>query len=611
MTANLAALLAPRTIALVGASPDLHIFRGRTLKVMLGHPYAGRIYPVSRSHAEIQGLKAYPSVAAIPEPVDLAILIIPAEFVPDELERCGAAGVKAAMILASGFAETGSPAGQALQARIVAIAARYGLTVCGPNAEGYANTRAALCPTFSPAVDNLSVPLVPPWRSRGHVAVVAQSGGMGFGLFDRGRPKELPFSYIITTGNEACLETFEIVDHLLDEGTTDVFLLVVESIKHAATFERVAARALAAGKPIIVAKLGQSEAGTRASRSHTGAVAGDHAAYQAMFRRHGIIEAADLDEMVDLACAFSLLRERLPAGNRVGIGSASGGGGGWLADLCVSAGLTLPILDAPTRAQLDQIIPAYGSSQNPVDATAQAILTSGYGELARLIAASDAVDAVIMIVSARLTASFEKEFDKLAAIAKASAKPIVMWSYTMPSPETTRLLSQAGYPLFTSMTACARALAAMVRYRAVRERRLRAPAIAAPPPAMLSTGPASAVLRAYGISTAERPIPGSSIQVAVRCDPTFGPLLHVGFAGRTALAPVPLSDVEAGELLERVGLTDLQGADLPAVVDLLVRLSCLASDSADLEIELEDVVVHERGEGLTVARARLVERPDL
>jgi acetyltransferase len=175
--------------------------------------------------------------------------------------------------------------------------------------------------------------------------------------------------------------------------------------------------------------------------------------------------------MVDLAAAFSLCGERLPAGRRVGIGTASGGGGGWLADICVAAGLTLPILDPATRAGLDELIPAYGSSQNPVDATAQAIVQAGYAELARRIAASPEIDAVIMIVSARIVASFENEADKLAAIAAASAKPIVMWSYTLPSPETTRILSQCGYPLFTSLQTCARAVAAMAQYRAVRDRR--------------------------------------------------------------------------------------------------------------------------------------------
>jgi acyl-CoA synthetase (NDP forming) len=472
MTGDLDALLSPRTIALIGASPDLQIFRGRTLKIMLGHAYAGRIYPVSRSHDRIQGLAAYPSVAAIPEPIDLAILIIPAEFVPDELERCGAAGVKAALILASGFAEDGSATGKALQARIVAIAERYRIAVCGPNNQGFANTALALCPTFSPALDNMTVPLVPPWATGGHIAVVAQSGGMGFGFFDRGRPKELPFSYVITTGNEACLESFEIVEHLLDEGRSDVFLLFIESIKNPKTFERAARKALAAGKPIIAIKIGKTPAGVRSSLFHTGAVAGDYPAYQEMFRRHGIIEATDLDEMVDMAAAFSLCRDRLPAGDRVGIGTASGGGGGWLADTCIASGLSVPLLDPATRALLDQRIPPYGSSQNPVDATAQAIVQTGYGELARLIAGSPEIDAVLMIVSARATASFEKERDKLAELARATTKPILMWSYTLPSAETTRILSAAGYPLFTSMRSCARALAAMVNYRAFRNRQL-------------------------------------------------------------------------------------------------------------------------------------------
>ena len=186
-----------------------------------------------------------------------------------------------------------------------------------------------------------------------------------------------------------------------------MFLLYIETIRNPRSFERAATRALAEGKPIIVTKVGRTEAGVRASLAHTAAVAGDYAEYQAMFRAHGIIEAFDLDEMIDLAAAFSLYRERLPAGNRVGIGSASGGGGGWLADTCVAAGLTIPILDAATRARLDAIIPAYGSSQNPVDATAQAIVQSGYSELARHIAGSDLVDAVIMIVSARMTAKVQ------------------------------------------------------------------------------------------------------------------------------------------------------------------------------------------------------------
>jgi acyl-CoA synthetase (NDP forming) len=471
---DLAALLSPRSVAVVGAAPDRTILRGRTLKVMLRHPYGGRIYPVSRSHASVQGLKAYRSIAELPERVDLAVLIIPAAAVPEALECCGEAGVRAALVLASGFAEDGGEAGAALQARISGLARRFDMAVCGPNSEGFANLQSALCPTFSPALDELAVPLVPEWRTSGHAAVVSQSGGIGFSFFDRGRPKEVPFSYVVTTGNEACLDAFDVVEYLLDEGRTEVFVLFLESVRNADTFRRVAAKALAAGKPLIVAKIGQSDAGRRAAASHTAALAGEHEAYRAMFRRYGLIEGADSEEMVDLAAAFSLWRDRLPAGTRVGIATASGGGGGWMADACAAAGLQVPELEPEARARIDVHLPPYGTSQNPVDGTAQAIRTIGYSELARLTGASERVDSVIVVTSARSAEVFERERESLYRLARETRKPVLMWSYTLPGAESLRMLSEAGYPVITSMRNCARAVAAMAEYRALRERFLLA-----------------------------------------------------------------------------------------------------------------------------------------
>jgi acyl-CoA synthetase (NDP forming) len=271
-------LLSPKSVALIGASSDTHGLRGRILEIMKGHPFGGTLYPVSRSEAEVQGLKAYRSIAEVPGPVDLAVVIIPAKHVPEELDRCGRAGVKAAVVLSSGFAEEPGTGGSGLQDEIRTVARRYDMAVSGPNAEGFANLPAALCPTFSPAMEAGARPLLPPpERRRGTVAVIAQSGGMGFAFFDRGRPKDLPFRYIVSTGNEACLETFDYVDHMLDEGGTDVFLLLIEDVKTPETFRRVAEKALRAGKPLIVSKIGQSDAGSRAAASHTAALAGSHA----------------------------------------------------------------------------------------------------------------------------------------------------------------------------------------------------------------------------------------------------------------------------------------------------------------------------------------------
>jgi acyl-CoA synthetase (NDP forming) len=367
-----------------------------------------------------------------------------------------------------------------MQSELRDIARRYGMAVMGPNSEGFANLDAALCPTFSPAVTPSATPLLPAALNNGRVAVIAQSGGMGFSFFDRGRPKEMAFNYIVTTGNEACLETFDVVEHLLEEGKTDAFLLLLEDIKTADTFRRVAAKALKAGKPIIVNKIGQSDAGRRAAASHTAALAGSYSAFQAMARHYGLIEGADSEEMVDIAQGF--LRTGialLPAGRRVAICTASGGGGGWMADACIAAGLEVPTLDAESRACIDKHLPSYGTSQNPVDGTAQAIHALGYAGMAELVLDSPSIDSVIVVMSGRAGERVVAERDRLMRVKAASTKPILMWSYTLPVPHTLTTLAETGYPIFTNMRNCARTLAVMTDYRAAREAALRTPDIRA------------------------------------------------------------------------------------------------------------------------------------
>jgi acyl-CoA synthetase (NDP forming) len=471
---DIAKLLTPKTVAVVGASSDLLGLRGRILEVMLSHPYAGTIYPVSRSAKEVQGRKAYPSVADLPEPADLAILIIPAQYIPDELERCGRAGVKAAVILSSGFAEEPGEQGQRMQAAIRAIALRYDMAVAGPNTEGFANIAAGLCPTFSPAMDRSAGPLLPKLPlGTGHVSVISQSGGLGFAFFDRARERNLAFRYVVTTGNEAFLETSDIVDFMLDEGKTDVFLLLLEDVKTPAKFRRVAEKALRLGKPLIVGKIGQSEPGRRAVASHTAALAGSHAAYRAIFQSHGVIEGQDFDGMLDLATGFLACGDKLPAGLRMGICTSSGGAGVWMADACVRAGLEVPELDAATRAAIDVHLPSYGTSQNPVDSTAQGVHKIGYAAFGRLVAQSPLIDGVIMVVTARRSAFLANDQPRLMALAHETKKPILLWTYTLPSEKSTQVVNEAGYPMFTSADGCARTMRAMADYRAFRERLLR------------------------------------------------------------------------------------------------------------------------------------------
>ncbi|MGH8673208.1 MAG: acetate--CoA ligase family protein, partial [Burkholderiales bacterium] len=603
-------------------------------------------------------------------------------------------------------------AGAALQRRIGEIARRYDMAVCGPNAEGFASVEARLCPTFSPAVEELQVPLLPECSTGGRVAVVSQSGGIGFSFFDRGRPREIPFSHVVTTGNEAALECFDVVDYLLEEGSAQVFVLFLETIRNPDTFRRAARKALEAGKPIIVAKIGRSEAGRRAAASHTAALAGEHHVYRAMFRRYGIIEGGDIEEMVDLAACFSLYRGRLPAGRRAGIVTASGGAGGWIADACVAAGLEVPELDPETRSRIDVHIPSYGTSQNPVDCTAQAVRQLGYSRLASLVASSARVDAVIVVVSARSTEVYERERESLLRVGRETQKPIVLWSYTLPGAGPAKILSEAGFPLIASMHNCARAVAAMAEYRALHERRSGSPDVVAPvdearrrrvrasldaagpmlceyeaapllahygitlAPGQLASsareavdaashlsGPVAlkvqspdiphknragavalsvhgdeAVARAYEtvLAGARRNAPGAEIRgvlvqamapagiemiVGAKRDPAFGPMLMVGLGGLHAetlrdavLAPAPISTGDAREMLGHLrAKAVLENADIDALAATMVALSAFAVEHAEsvAEIDLNPVIVHARGSGVSVVDALIVKRQDI
>ena len=459
---DIAKLLWPETVAMIGASPNTKRLRGMIMDVLLDQPYAGTIYPVNASHDEVLGLKAYHSVDAIPVTVDLAVLAIPAEAVVEELERCGAAGVRAAAIITSGFAEQSDEVGRDLQRRLREIIERYDMAVIGPNALGFANLAAALCPTFSPALRKPELSLLPEWhKDGGRIAIIAQSGAIGYSFYDRGRLRELPFRYVVTTGNEAGLHAFDLVDFMLDEGETEVFCMFLEDIRDPAVFCRVAEKALRAGKPIIIAKIGSSEAAQLAAASHTGALAGSHRVNQAMFDVYGIVTAHDQDELLDLASAFLQNKDRLPKGRNVGISAGTGGGGGWLCDACVANGLEIPELDAATRAEIDKVLPAYGSSRNPVDGTAQAIREIGYAQLMHLVGQSDRVDALAMVTSARAGDVYLNEKENFMRVGQTSDKPIVVWTYTWPRQETVALFAEAGYPLMTNLRNAARAIAKM------------------------------------------------------------------------------------------------------------------------------------------------------
>ncbi|MDA0230090.1 MAG: acetate--CoA ligase family protein [Proteobacteria bacterium] len=461
------ALLSPRAIAIIGASPDAGKIRGRILAAILAGGYGGPIYPVNPAHAEIQGLRAYASIAAIGQPVDLALIAIPAERVAAALEECADAGIRGAVIFSSGFAESGHAAAQ-LQAQIGDIAVARGIAVCGPNTAGFLNTGINLNASFSVGTKLDNTPRTGA-GSRRRVAIVSQSGGLGFAIYNRGIRRGIAFSHVVGTGNESHLGLLDFTKHLLEKEEVGAIVLLIEQLRGATGFLDVAEKAAALGKPLIVVKFGRSEAARRGALSHTGSLTGGAHAYDAVFRHAGVIRADDQDELLDIAAAFTSCP--LPKGRNVGIVTISGGVGVWLADACERQGLSVPELDTDVQTDLRSFIPDYGGVSNPVDITAQALEQGGNVAAIERLYDSPQIDSVIVAASMAEATMIAAEEAQLTRIQARWEKPLMYHSYTMPHGDALAHLSATGIPCYTSVRGNARALQAMADYAAFLELR--------------------------------------------------------------------------------------------------------------------------------------------
>ncbi len=394
------ALLRPRSVAMIGASRDPMALGGRPLGFMARYGYPGKVYPVNGKGGEVQGVTAYASVLDLPEPVDLALVMVRAGLVAQVLRECAVAGVRVAVILSSGFGE-GMGKGEGILESVAPELAASGMRVLGPNCEGLASLPAGAPLTFSPVLDiDASGTRLRP----GNIAVLSQSGGMGFAVAQWGTAVGLDFSYIITTGNESSTSTcLELAYHQEDCPDTDIVIMLIEAVRDLADLRAVGERFRQAGKRLVVAKLGTTAPGARGAYAHTRHAAGDVEEYRLFFRACGIVEADDEEELIDVVQAIAKSRKlgarELPPGARIGIATTSGGAGVWLADACAAHGLEVPVLSPPVQETMRAHMPPFGSPVNPVDLTAQ--LTAG-GSVAPALAAlagSGEVDAVTLVTS--------------------------------------------------------------------------------------------------------------------------------------------------------------------------------------------------------------------
>src|SRR5665213_3613016 len=449
---------APSSIALIGASRDLEKIPGRLLAMLRKNGYPGKLYPINPNYGEIDGLKCYPTIADVGAPIDLAIVIIPARAVLGGLEQCAAAGVRNAVIISSGFAEEGGDS-TAMQDAIVALAKRTGMRISGPNAEGFLSEVQKVAATFSPTVDVKPghMPLVATVR---RIAIVAQSGGIGFAIKHRAKALGVAISYCVSAGNESDLGAGEYLDYMVQDASTDVILLFIEGIRDVDKFLAAARRAAEVGKPVIVTKVGRSGAGERAAASHTASMAGWSAAYDAVFAKYGFIVSNDLDEAVTIAAV--LTSNPLPKGNRVAVLTVSGGAGIWGADTVALQGLQVPELSEPVQAEIRKLLPSYGTARNPIDVTAQGVHSGGLQKSIDLLDVSDEVDAILVVLSLSSDTRMPFKLAELKPVIDARNKPIVFYSYTLPSDFARMELAASGVVVLSGLTHVGVALRQMV-----------------------------------------------------------------------------------------------------------------------------------------------------
>lgn len=358
---GLDALLAPNSIAIVGASNDPTRIGGRPIQHLKNAGYGGAIYPVNPGREQVQGIKAYRRVADIDGEIDCAVIALSAQDVLPTVRECAEKGVKSLVIFSAGFAEMGE-AGREAQQEIVAIARRTAMRVLGPNCLGAFNVQARACMTFSAAFD---VDLPPAVRRFG---LASQSGGYGSHILKLAQMRGLAVGHMVTTGNECDVDVGEAMAWLAGNPDVDAILGYIEGLRSAEHFLRALEIARQNKKPVILMKVGQTSEGAAAAQSHTAALAGADAVYDAVFREYGVYRAETTDDLLDVAYALS--RGPLPADDGLCIVTPSGGMGVHMADMASKYGLRLPPLAPEAQQQLRAMLPN-ASTVNPIDTTAQ------------------------------------------------------------------------------------------------------------------------------------------------------------------------------------------------------------------------------------------------
>lgn len=424
---NLDHIFRPRSVAIVGASNDPSRISGRPLRYLKERGYKGKIYPINPTRDVVQGMKAWPSLADLPEAPDVAILAIPSTLIPGVLRDGAVIGLKGAIIMSSGFAEAGVE-GAVLQAEITAIAQETGIRILGPNCVGLFCTNINFYGTFTQSIDRDVPPL-------GGVAVVSQSGAYGGYIAYLASQRGLGINYWVTTGNEADLEVGECIAWLAGRDDVKVIALYLEGVRKGPAFREGLARARAAGKPVIAMKVGRSAAGEKAAQSHTASMAGSDDVYDAIFRDYGVYRATTTEEQLDIAEAC--LTGPYPVGRKLGILTLSGGVGVQMCDAAEVYGLDVATMPEDAGRKLKKLLP-FAAVGNPIDTTAQVmndmsllsenirivLEEGGYDMIVFFLTTTPAADAYAIPIRDAILKGLRGKKDKLVVLCMGAREEI-------------------------------------------------------------------------------------------------------------------------------------------------------------------------------------------
>jgi len=521
------ALFAPTSIAVIGATERAGSVGRTILWNLISNPFGGTVFPVNPDRHSVLGIKAYPSVAALPEPVDLAVVVTPASAVPGVIGECAEMGVKGAIIVSAGFRERGM-AGAALEQQILVEARRGNIRLIGPNCLGVMRPMSGLNATFAGA-------MVRP----GNVGFISQSGALCTAVIDWSLRENVGFSAFVSIGAMLDVGWGDLIDYLGDDPYTHSIVLYMESIGDAHAFLS-AAREVALTKPIIVIKAGRTAAAAQAAASHTGALTGSDEVLDAAFRRCGVLRVRTIDDLFNMAEVLG--KQPRPAGPRLTILTNAGGPGVLATDALISNGGTLAPLAPETIAALDRILPAHWSHANPIDILGDAE-PDRYARAVEIAAQDPTSDGLLVILTPQAMTDPTQAAERLKPFAKLSGKPLLAsWMGGAEVAAGEAILNRANIPTFAYPDAAARAFDDMWRYSYNLRGLYETPALPAHADegapdhvlagqiveaaraagrTLLTEVESKRLLAAYGIPTVETQV-ATSVGEAVRCANAIG-----------------------------------------------------------------------------------------